>query len=252
MLLNRVSVFDPLRTLAATLIVEIQNWATFEWMKSLAAFILISATAQAAPPRSVETVLIPTGPREPDYRLVIEGSSDASDQDDDTRRLIIIAGKQRTTISVEGGLAAIRNPANGLHSKFVFRSRTMPNNMVIVFGHQFDTGPAEMRIIRLGAVPQQVLAEEEFHLTDIRRGTDGRSLLIIGKHTSSEMIGKCISTYDPYAVFKINDAAKDRFRYSLALSKQYNLAHYGGWAGPKYRKDVGVNICRKPARIARL
>ena len=74
---------------------------------------------------------------------------------------------------------------------------------------------------------------------------------MIGSGSTSEMASKCVSTYDPYAVFKLSDRAKGRFQYSLALSKKYNLAHYAGWAGPNAREDIGVNFCRKPARIVR-
>ena len=66
------------------------------------------------------------------------------------------------------------------------------------------------------------------------------------------MGSKCVSTYDPYSVFKLSDPTKGRFQYSLALSEKYNLAYYAGWAGPNAREDIGVNICQKPARMVRL
>ena len=216
----------------------------------MVALVLASAAGHVADLRAVETVSIPPARGLPNYRLVVEGS-DASDQDE-TRRLVIFSAGHRTVVSVEGGLAANQLPANKLHSKFIFRSRSMPDNMVIVFGWTYDTGPAELRVIRLGRVPEQILAEQEFHLDHVQRGANGRSLLIIGKRTFSEMLGNCISTYDPYSVLKLDDMSRGHFHYSLALSKWYNTAHYGGWAGPKSREDLGVNVCRTHARLVRL
>jgi hypothetical protein len=218
-------------------------------MRRALAFVLVSATTSAGPIK-IETILLPAGREQPAYRLEVEGV-ERNDQFDENRRLAVIRDGRRTIVSVEGGLATTRRTGNRLHSKFVYAARPMPSNMVILFGHTFDTGPGAMRIIRLGVTPEQILSENEFDLTDLRKGADGRSLLVIGKHSFSQMSSMCVSSYDPYSVFKLSDGAKGRFQYSLALSKVYNLAHYAGWAGPDSREDIGVNICRKPARLVR-
>ena len=219
---------------------------------------LLSATAMAAVPHTIETIQISAGRGQAPYRLEVEGQW-AGNEMDDARHLAIFSVGGRTIVSVEGGLATTRDSIdpdvlarNALHSKFIFSAPPMPSNMVVVFGHTFDTGPAEMRIIRLGPIPEQILSEEEFYFDHARTGADGRSLLVIGKRTVSEMATKCLLTYDPYAVFELKDVAKGRFRYSLDLSKKYNLAHYFGWAGPKSGNGFVVNICRKPAPIVRL
>src|SRR4051812_14945577 len=210
---------------------------------------LASAIASAAGLHKIETVLIPALPG---YGLEVEGVERDLQSYDDARRLAIIRDGRRTIIPIEGGLAATPRAGNRLHSKFVYAAKPMPSNMVILSGYTFDTGPGAMRIIRLGATPEQIFSEEHYYLEDVRTGVDGRSLLVIGKRTFPEMANRCISTYDPYSVFKLGDLVKGRFQYSLALSKQYNLAHYAGWAGPVSSEKSFVNICRRPARIVRL
>src|SRR5262249_8427376 len=146
--------------------------------------VLVSAIASAAGLHKIETVLIPALPG---YRLEVEGVERDVQQHDDARRLAIIRGGRRTIISMEGGLAATPRAGNRVHSKFVYAARPMPSNMVILFGYTFDTGPGAMRIIRLGAVPEQILSEDEYDLADLRIGADGRSLLLIGKRTFGQM-----------------------------------------------------------------
>jgi len=125
--------------------------------------------------------------------------------------------------------------------------------MIMAFGYAFEPGPGPMRIFRLNATssPEQILSEETFQLTDVRKGASGRSLLVIGRRSFSQRSGECLSTYDPYAVFKVTDEAKGRFEYALALSKEYNLAHYAGWAGPDSDERIPVDICRNRIRIIR-
>lgn len=246
-----------LRSVRFRRIADIRNWISFGPMRGAVAFVLVSATTYAAGLSTIERILIPAGQGQPAYRLEVEGLADH--QFDDSRRLAITAGGQRKIVSVEGGLVAARDsigPAllarNALRSKFVFTARPMPDDMIIVFGYAFASDPGAMRVIRLGVRPEQVLSEETFVLTDVRKGADAHSLLLIGKRSLSQMGSKCVSTYDPYSVFKLSDPTKGRFQYSLALSEKYNLAHYAGWAGPNAREDIGVNICQKPARMVRL
>jgi hypothetical protein len=220
-------------------------------MKQAATAVLL-AIAPSAAPTPIETIY------QSSYLLAVEAVGNS--EDDNGRRLTIYRdGKRHTVVSLEGGLATVReslpsalSAKNKIHSKFVFASPSMPDGMIVVFGPAFASDPGALRVMKLSdkANPDQLFSDETFALTDVRRGANG-SLLMIGKRSFSQMSARCLTTYDPYSVFEL-DTASDRFRYSLPMSRRYNLSHYAGWAGRDAREDIGVNICKKPSRIVRL
>ncbi len=165
-------------------------------------------------------------------------------------------------ISVEGGFVTIvdglAEPAlandNLLKSKYAYLSPKLRNArnepLLIGFGWAFASDPGSIRVIGLDArgIPRVIFSDDTFRLFAIG-DLDGRGRPdLIGIRSVSESVNGCVRTYDPFSVLRF--ATNGRLRYSLSLSKAYNLAHYYGWAGPKYRDDIVVVTCpNAPARI---
>jgi hypothetical protein len=218
---------------------------------------LTAGAAVAATPapswRPVETTHIGA------YTLTVESEANADDANpDNSPRLEIAApGGHTTILSLTGGLVAVKDAmhtralvaTNKLHSKYVFaadalRDRASGDRLVVVFGAGEDPGPDAIRVLHLAAngQVQTLLADDSFELaaiTDLNK--DGVPELA-GYPSYSEMDTKCLETYDPRGVYRLNGA---QYVYDEALSKTYNLTHHYVWAGSGPREDLAVDICLK-------
>jgi len=88
---------------------------------------------------------------------------------------------------------------------------------------------------------------EAFELAAIERSADG--VQIIGRKTLSEACcAENAATYDPYSVFTLSSSDKAVAKYSLSLSKAYNVRLYV-WAGPDSREDVLVQTQQGKRRL---
>jgi hypothetical protein len=74
---------------------------------------------------------------------------------------------------------------------------------------------------------------------------DGR-LEIVGRPCMSQMFGNNLKTYDPIHVYKVPVPVTSPAKFSLALSKAYNLKHYYGWAGPDCSEKLAI-VLRPPS-----
>ncbi len=191
----------------------------------------------------------------PAFRVTVEDSAKV----DATPRVRIVGPNgQFIIVTADGGLVkladAFLNKAllkhDALQSKYVFASRSLTGlsgePLLVVFGWAFASDPGSIRVIGLNPAgdPVLLLSDDTFELTGIRTGKD-KSVQLIGRPSLSEQLGNCSITYDPYAVYQLSPSNPAGFKYSVALSKAYNLNHYYGWAGPTYREDVIIDLCGK-------
>jgi len=223
-------------------------------LTALAATVALAASAAApAPPawRAVETTHLGA------YTLVVQSNDGA----DDSPRLVVAApGGKTTVVSLNGGLALVKNAIttaslaaqNRLHSSYLYAALALNDGaagdqLVAVFGAAEDPDPFAFRVLRLAPDGQvaTLLSEDAFELTAIAHLDKGAAPELIGRPSWSQMDTKCLSTYDPLAVYRLSDG---RYAYDAALSQAYDVAHYV-WAGPKSREDVAVDICHKPLKL---
>jgi len=117
-----------------------------------------------------------------------------------------------------------------------------PRTLLILFGSAFASSPGSLDVIELPPVggPRVALHRDELSLhslTDL--DSDGTAELVTAP-CFSQAWGDNLLTYDPYNVYKLGQAPGDRAQVSLPLSKEYNLAHYYGWAGISCSEKLAV------------
>jgi hypothetical protein len=216
------------------------------WIAAAAA--LTAAAAAAATPtwQPVETTHIGA------YTLTVE----SADGVDDSPRLTIAAPGGRTTVvSLNGGLAAVKDAMstkslaaqNKLKSKYLYaadalKDRAGGDRLIVAFGAPEDPDPWAIRVLALAAngQVQTLLSADAFELTAIADLNKDGVAELVGRPSYSQMDTRCIATYDPQAVFRLSGG---KYVYDEALSKTYNLTHRYVWAGPRSREDIGVNLC---------
>ncbi len=115
-------------------------------------------------------------------------------------------------------------------------------SLLFAFGWAYASAPGSFHALALGAkgMPYEILSLKEFDLDDLIDVDGDGNPEFVGKKCFSQEWGDHLLTYDPYSVYRVPRAPSQPARYSLALSEQYNLKHYYGWAGPDCREDVAV------------
>ena len=160
-------------------------------------------------------------------------------------------------VSVPGGLVPITDAVgdsfstadNLVRSRYLYltaRLRGAGNTpMLLVFGQAFASDPGSLVVLALNSSgqPVEVLRHATFEPTALE-DLDGDGVPeLIGKRSLSQTWGKCFTTYDPYAVYRLTGTAQPHAVYDIALSRAYNLAHYAGWAGPNGSEAYAVVTC---------
>ena len=216
-----------------------------------------AASAPATPaPRNADWRAVETPAAKGDlagYRLRVEARAG----DADSPRLVVVGPRGRTLrVSANGGLVSLAEGLSRralpvgrrLRSRYVLASSrlTTPAGepMLIVFGHAAAGAPGSINVVaadRDGAA-RLVLSLAAFELAGVERRTGG-GVDLIGRRSLSRSLDKCRTTYDPFAVYRFEDAAPGHYQYSLAVSRTYTLAHMPGWAGPAGREDMAVDRC---------
>ena len=137
---------------------------------------------------------------------------------------------------------------NLLNSSYLYLSPKLRDRsgrpMLIVFGEAMGSDPGSLNIVALNqtGVPKVVFSSETFELTAIQDLDADNQPEIVGLHCLSQEWGTCLTTYDPYSVYRFNPRSGSAVR-SLALSKTYNLKNYYGWAGPNCSEQIAVVRC---------
>ena len=116
--------------------------------------------------------------------------------------------------------------------------------MLLVFGEPMGSDPGSLNIVALNqrGVPTVVFSSETFELTAIKDLDGDNQSEIVGLHCLTQEWGTCMTTYDPFSVYRLSAQSGKAVR-SIALSKAYNLKNYYGWAGPNCSEQIAVVKC---------
>jgi hypothetical protein len=135
-----------------------------------------------------------------------------------------------------------RNPVRSNHLLFLpFKRNSKKPFLLFMVGWAYASSPGSLHIIALNkGVPEQVLYKEQLGLQDYFPDNGDGSATIIGFPCLSQTWGNGLLTYDPYLVFSLPSTGPERAQLSIPLSKEYNLQHYYGWAGPDCSEKLAV------------
>jgi hypothetical protein len=112
--------------------------------------------------------------------------------------------------------------------------------LLCMFGWPYASSPGSIHIIAsINGVPEQVLYRREFQIVDYRLN-DNSPIQIVGEPCFSQQWGNGLLTYDPYWVFSVPSGGAGGATLSIPLSREYNLKHYYGWAGPNCSEKLAV------------
>jgi hypothetical protein len=85
-----------------------------------------------------------------------------------------------------------------------------------------------------------LLLNEELDLLELADLDSDGAVEIAGQPCLSQLFGAGLMTYDPLHVYKIPHPITGPAILSIPLSKNYNLRHYYGWAGPDCSEKLAV------------
>lgn len=104
--------------------------------------------------------------------------------------------------------------------------------------------PGSLNIVALNqrGVPAVVFSSKTFQLTAIKDLDGDNQPEIVGLHCLSQEWGTCMTTYDPFSVYRLSAQTGKAVR-SIVLSRAYNLKNYYGWAGPNCSEQIAVVKC---------
>lgn len=120
-------------------------------------------------------------------------------------------------------------------------SESQAPRLVFLFGGQYASDTERLRVIALDPTGSaKVVFDHNFHITEFH-DLDGDGISeIAGQPCFSQGWGHDFLTYDPYQVHQIVSPAGTPAKLSLPLTKEYNLKHYYGWAGPDCSEELAI------------
>lgn len=113
--------------------------------------------------------------------------------------------------------------------------------LLFLLGWPYASSPGSLHVVKLNpiGIPELILFRKEFELLDFADLNGDGINEIVGKPCLSQEWGGGFLTYDPFHVFVL-PRQKGAARFSLQLSKEYNLKNYYGWAGPKCSEKLAI------------
>jgi hypothetical protein len=173
---------------------------------------------------------------------------------DFTRLSIIVPGHKQFVLANEGGWVKygsneastsleVKNLKNLIASNYVFAAKAAQNRTVLfLFGYSYASSPGSLDMLEISAEGDVWVAlhREELGLKDFRDLNGDGVAEVVGYPCLSEEYGNGLLTYDPFNVYSLSNSPGGKANLSVALSKQYNLRHYYGWAGPECSEDFAV------------
>lgn len=230
------------------------------FMSLLFLFLFAGATYSQIHWVHVETARFDWGHGGHAFTFVIDRPSDYSGGGDSTRLRILAPNGSHYTFVDKDGLTTLadsvplmlvtphlralvkRNPARSRHLLFLpTHSSFRKPFLLFVFGWAYASSPGSIHVIALiKGVPKQILYKRDFQIVDYAGFEDNGPILITGKPCLSQEWGNGLLTYDPYWVYSLPPGGAGAAHLSLPLSKEYNLKHYYGWAGPNCSEKLAV------------
>jgi hypothetical protein len=185
--------------------------------------------------------------------VFIEIPTKWNDPGDFTRIRIQLPGRKEFVLTNEDGwvkygsddadLSPDMRKMNLVPSDYVWAMKAAARRTVLfLFGYGYASSPGSLDVLEVSndGQPVVVFHRDEFGLKEIR-DLDGDGLAeVVGYPCLSQEWGNGLLTYDPFNVYKLGVSRGAPARFSLPLSKSYNLQHYYGWAGPKCSENFTV------------
>jgi hypothetical protein len=108
---------------------------------------------------------------------------------------------------------------------------------------QYGSDPGNLFVLALDSSNHaEIILKTTLHIRELR-DLDGDGMAeIAGQPCFSQSWSDNLLTYDPLHVYKLESTPKPELKLSLPLSKDYNLKHYYGWAGPDCSEDLAVVV----------
>ncbi len=229
--------------------------------RRIAALVVLRSTRYAQTQwKQVETLHFDwTGPGQT-ATFILERPQNSNFSGDFTRLHIRTPGHREFVLTDGEGLVNYRKEVCSSHVGFCKKENLVASNHVLllpaagrnilfVFGWAYASSPGSFHVLALDGegMPFELLSLREFEFVDlIEADTDGAPA-IVGKKCLSPEWGHDFLTYDPYSVYLLPKSESGKATYSIELSKQYNLQHYYGWAGPNCSEEYAV-VLHPPGR----
>lgn len=113
--------------------------------------------------------------------------------------------------------------------------------LLFLFGWPYGSSPGSLHALRLEeGTPRVIFFRKEYSLTDFTDLNGDGIPEIVGKKCLSQEWGSGFLTYDPFTVYTLPRRGAKSAQLSIPLSKQYNLQHYYGWAGPNCSEEIAI------------
>ncbi len=113
--------------------------------------------------------------------------------------------------------------------------------LLFLIGWGYASSPGSLHVIKLTTfgTPKLILYRAELELKDFTDLNGDGINEIVGLPCYSQTWGEDLLTYDPFHVFVL-PGETGMARFSLKLTRNYNLKHYYGWAGPECSEKLAV------------
>jgi hypothetical protein len=113
--------------------------------------------------------------------------------------------------------------------------------LLFLFGCPYGSSFGSIHVIALNeGAPREILYKKEFQMVDYAHLNGDDSTQIVGQPCMSQEWGAGLLTYDPYHVYLLPADTTSRAKLSIRLSREYNLKHYYGWAGPDCSEKLAI------------
>ena len=187
-------------------------------------------------------------------RIIFEIPENRTKPGDFTRIRIQVPGEKELVRKNDDGWVKFRSTAaetsvqirrikNLLPSDYVLAVNAAEGRMMLLLvGSAYASSPGSLDVIELptSAAPRVVLHKQELGLRELKDlDGDGKVELVTYPCLSQEF-GPGLLTYDPFNVYELAGSPGEHAEISLPLSKNYNIAHYYGWAGVNCSEKLAV------------
>lgn len=108
---------------------------------------------------------------------------------------------------------------------------------------QYGSDPGNLFVLALDSAGHPaIILKTTLHIKEFRDLDIDGVAEIAGQPCFSQSWSDNLLTYDPLHVYKLENTPKPELKLSLPLSKDYNMKHYYGWAGPDCSEDLAVVV----------
>lgn len=187
-------------------------------------------------------------------QAIIEIPVGWTDPGDFTRIRIQVPGEKQFVLKNDDGWVRFRSDTAStstqthrynypIHSDYVMAVNVADGRMILLLsGYSYASSPGSLDVIELpsSGAPRVVLHRKELGVREVADiNGDGKAELVAYPCLSQEF-GNGLLTYDPFNVYQFGSVAGESAQISVPLSKQYNIAHYYGWAGVNCSEKLAV------------